>query len=313
MIWHKVRLKFKWGFNDLLTLLGKPYSCKLKGEVRVLCFHGVCEDHQTFINGRFIKKTQLEELLVACLDHFEIISLQQYIDGEICTTKLNVLLTFDDGYENNATILFPILKELNIPATLFITAEEKAIWADLFDIAIVNGVSFKSIKEKFPEIKGMSSNGIKSWLIQQPKETVEIARDQLFDLMLPFHDDYKLFWKLLPTPDLEVLAKDPLLSIANHSSTHVNYAVMSSDEVKEDFEKNKSFISKIGSPFSSVFAYPFGAYSDETISVLSSLDCSVQFGIDGSKDIPKGISDRLVINPFISLRNQLKAIEDGKY
>ncbi|MBK8368015.1 MAG: polysaccharide deacetylase family protein [Bacteroidetes bacterium] len=53
-------------------------------------------------------------------------------------TKKRIAITFDDGYLNNYTVAFPILKKHNIPATLYITTEsfeikDYCLWPEIFD------------------------------------------------------------------------------------------------------------------------------------------------------------------------------------
>jgi len=69
----------------------------------------------------------------------------------------------------------------------------------------------------------------------------------------------------------------------------------------------------IAAPHSRVLAYPYGLYDAQTIKHLQSLDCPLQFSTDDIQKSHMGIIGRLVINPFISVQNQIKAINEGKY
>lgn len=46
--------------------------------------------------------------------------LEQYVKGEITLPKKSVVITFDDGYENNLVYAYPILKKYNFKAAVFI-------------------------------------------------------------------------------------------------------------------------------------------------------------------------------------------------
>ena len=136
MIWQKIKYKLKWGLRDIQSFFGVSFSTKIiDGGVRVLCFHGVCRDEQSYINARFLKESHLKKLLIAIKNHFNIIDLETYLNGKYSQEKLNILLTFDDGYKNNKTLLLPIIEELKIPVTLFVLARENMpLWPDLIDI-----------------------------------------------------------------------------------------------------------------------------------------------------------------------------------
>ena len=58
--------------------------------------------------------------------HFNVISLNELVkslrDGEKLSRN-SVVITFDDGYDNNYTKAFPILKKYDFPATLFVSSD----------------------------------------------------------------------------------------------------------------------------------------------------------------------------------------------
>nr|QGT51013.1 hypothetical protein Firmicute1046_0890 [uncultured Firmicutes bacterium] len=58
--------------------------------------------------------------------NYHAISLQDYYDHVVNGTALPenpIVITFDDGYSSNYEEAFPILKELNIPATIFVVTD----------------------------------------------------------------------------------------------------------------------------------------------------------------------------------------------
>ncbi len=68
---------------------------------------------------------------------YKIISLDELIDNLNDNKKFtspNIILTFDDGYKNNYTLAYPILKKLNLPATIFLTSgligSKDGLWVD---------------------------------------------------------------------------------------------------------------------------------------------------------------------------------------
>ena len=66
---------------------------------------------------------------------------------EKTSAEKNIILTFDDGYEDNYTILFPILKEFGFTAVIYlVTKQTKNEWA---------------IKEGEPELKMMRKEMIR--------------------------------------------------------------------------------------------------------------------------------------------------------
>ena len=311
----KIRLKLKWLFHDIMEWVGIPVKLnRRKGEVQVLCFHGICSNNQAFINGRFILEKQCEALLKALDVEYNIISLEDFIKGNQKPNKLNILLTFDDGYLNNKTLLLPILEKYQIPASFFVTTKNSnPKWTDLFDIIKNEKISFLKLQNSFPSLNGFSLNEIKKWLLVQDDKVIMEITELLKELAQPFLVKYKVFWELLDKNDLVELKKHPLISIANHSVNHLSFTNLNEDEINLELIDSVRFLDELETPYSKVFAYPFGHYNEKLIQLLESKNIEIQFSADGSNKKRKGITDRLVVNPFISLRNQLKAIDNGQY
>ena len=51
-----------------------------------------------------------------------VVSLDDFFSGRLSSEKTNVVITFDDGYKSWATHAIPILKQLGLPATFFISS-----------------------------------------------------------------------------------------------------------------------------------------------------------------------------------------------
>ena len=51
-----------------------------------------------------------------------VISLDDFFSGRLSSEKINVVITFDDGYKSWITDAVPILKEMGLPATFFVTS-----------------------------------------------------------------------------------------------------------------------------------------------------------------------------------------------
>jgi peptidoglycan/xylan/chitin deacetylase (PgdA/CDA1 family) len=50
------------------------------------------------------------------------VSLDDFFSGRLSAEKINVVITFDDGYKSWVTNVLPALKELELPATFFVSS-----------------------------------------------------------------------------------------------------------------------------------------------------------------------------------------------
>jgi peptidoglycan/xylan/chitin deacetylase (PgdA/CDA1 family) len=51
-----------------------------------------------------------------------VVSLDDYFSGKLSSERINVAITFDDGYKGWVTNAMPVLRELKLPATFFISS-----------------------------------------------------------------------------------------------------------------------------------------------------------------------------------------------
>jgi peptidoglycan/xylan/chitin deacetylase (PgdA/CDA1 family) len=51
-----------------------------------------------------------------------VVSIDDYFAGRLSVNKINVVITFDDGYKSWISTAAPLLRELNMPATFFVTS-----------------------------------------------------------------------------------------------------------------------------------------------------------------------------------------------
>lgn len=310
---EKIKYKLKWAFNDFIGLFVEQVNFNgLRGEVRTLCFHGVCEDSDQYINGRFLHVSRFKSLLSSLSKQANFISLQDFIDGRLSSERLNILITFDDGYKNNQDLAFPFCEENNIPITIFVTTNKLGcLWMDLFDLAFANNLDLSKILSEYPKAPIQNNSLFKKWMFKQDLQIVLKVTELLYKHTYTIRESNEVFWQLLSKEDLMKLGKEELVSLANHSANHLSFVNLSQNQIERELSQCKEYLESLGSPFAQVFAYPFNHYSQELISELKRLGYSQQFLADGAGKNTK--EDRLVINPFISLRNQLIAIANGKY
>ena len=88
---------------------------KRLGQMRILMLHGV--------GDRAFSGEDFERVLVYLERHFEIVSLAELIHRTVSRLRIQgreIALTFDDGLRNNATVAYPLLREMGLPATFFV-------------------------------------------------------------------------------------------------------------------------------------------------------------------------------------------------
>ena len=141
------------GFSELIdpeldqryyTRIAKNDEIPTGYRVPVLMYHAV-SDYTWGIPELFVSPSKLEEQIQAMLDGgYTAITFEDL--NRIDEIEKPVMLTFDDGYDDNYTELFPLLQKYNVKATVFV---------------IVNDIG-KNHKLTEEQIREMSDSGLVS-------------------------------------------------------------------------------------------------------------------------------------------------------
>lgn len=142
--------KKKFGFIILIILVvalciliffsrGVSLSAKLSDGVNlpVIMYHSVLKNPSQ-ASEFIISPKQLEQDLIYLRQHgYQAISCQQlvdyvYHDGSLPAKP--VLLTFDDGYLNNITYVFPLLKKYQMSAVFFVVGSLTELYSEINDL-----------------------------------------------------------------------------------------------------------------------------------------------------------------------------------
>lgn len=108
--------------------LHNPLSRRLQAEGVILMLHRVIEDdREAALPHRrelCIGHRSFERLLRWLRSNFECVPLMELLDPHAGPSdRLRVALTFDDGWRDNASQAFPLLKRYEIPASIFLSTD----------------------------------------------------------------------------------------------------------------------------------------------------------------------------------------------
>lgn len=106
----------------------------------ILAYHRILSKPQDFAFDEGVISVSpeiFEEEVKFCKKHFSIIDFKQLkdaLENKSILPPNPLIITFDDGYIDNYTYAFPILKKYGVPATIFLTVDyigtDKIFWWD---------------------------------------------------------------------------------------------------------------------------------------------------------------------------------------
>lgn len=311
----------------LLNRIPKTVS-EAKG-LRILVYHGVCDDQPWRFNSRYLSLTRFEEHLKLISRFYHPVSLEEAMSGNLPVDKLNVLLTFDDGLKNNFTHAFPLLKKYNIPAVFFVTAatsvSQPFLFNDLCDVApalvsgsiSIEGESFH-VEKVFLNQRLVNKDGVQ--LAHYFHNASQEQRSRVMSRLTEAVSQEKLarhriYYELMNEAELKEIGDHPDYEIGAHGFYHTDLSALSAAELTNELKRSREYLTHVlGKEIRSI-AFPYGNYNRAVIDACKEQGYSYLFRTE--KDMAEGpeamLFERFTVNPFVSALNQLYYIARNNY
>ena len=285
------------------TIIHRQYSLGLSQNMinpgktgnHVIMYHGVDLFENKTFNLRFIGLENFRNQLIYLKRHTNIISLTDFFEGKFDPAKNNVAITFDDGFLNNYKYAVPLLNELEIPATIYVTGLNltpyHVIWPDFIDIHTQYVGDHLEVEGEVYTKKG------NRFYHQESKESLlQIIKDkgdfkfkevvfEAFQQHLPPHfsldsrlDDY---WKLMTDEQIKEVDKSKYVCIESHSYMHNNLGNISLTSAVDELKTSKKYLENLLQREVTHLAYPDGSYTRELIDAANHLGFKYQVAADG--------------------------------
>ena len=277
-------LIFKTLFSiGLPQLLQKKIAYK---SFTIVTYHAVVDTLLPVHDWCFIDKNSFEEQMHYLKNNFDILPLKEanILGNKAKHEKPIAFVTFDDGYQNNYDIAFPILNEIGIPATIFLNTKfvdtDDTIWFCKINHAI------EKTKKHFFEWKGnhfkidsMRDKVLASAILQeklkklpnkQLQQEVQNIRFLLEDsLDNPISVDSP--YRILGSHAINKMTKSNLIEFGAHTHSHAILSQLSKQEKEKEIQDSVSHVEHLTNCPCRFFAYPNGScsdYDDESINII---------------------------------------------
>ena len=301
-------------FNECASVL-------VENSVTIFLLHGVIRnDNWQFrnFNRKHIFENEFREFLNALLEVGEAVSMDaviEYSNGK-SSPKNAFAITFDDGFENNLSIAAPILKELLVPATFYITTNfvdnNLMSWADRIDWAIEVCRCQNELRLSLPwqhKIWYLRAAADKLKFLKEVRHHVKnnpsIDHDKLADqiqlqlnLPLTYSSDDELDLKLT-WDGVKELNQSEYFTIGGHTHSHPIMSFIDEAELSSEINTCLSLLKSHADVTTTHFAYPEGlaqCYNDKVI------DCLKSYGIKCCPTAEPGVNNILTGTDLFRLK-----------
>jgi len=277
----------------------------------VFLFHGVV-DHNNYQIRNYTKKHVTAQVFQQTLEDLKEngspISMDDVVDhhkqGKPLPSRA-FAITFDDGFENNYSIAAPILSELQIPATFYITTgfvqNNRMSWIDrienCFELVEDGNVLLPWECEASKLHSGIEKIALLNEIRIQAKIDPAIDLDLLASSIakqLGVDDvtnssdplDLKMNWD-----QIAELAKSELFTIGGHTHTHQIMSFMRKQVLEEEVTQSLQLLKQKSNIQTTHYSYPEGmeyCYNEFVIEVLEKhgIECcpSAELGVNKIED-----------------------------
>ncbi|MCK4818805.1 polysaccharide deacetylase family protein, partial [bacterium] len=231
-----------------------------------------------------INTSDFEKQMKCLLRTHKIISLEKLARAIVEKRALPeraAVVTFDDGYKDNYTNVFPILKKYNIPATVFLTTghigTDNLFWWDKIGYILCNTKLKRLELEDFGDISLPSKGNISQSLDKIINRLNRTPEDKKCDLIE----------KLVEISDVDIpkgMGRNVILSweevkemnenginFGAHTVTHPILTRLSAKQAKHEIVQSKKDIKRRLNKPVTAFSYPNGLTDDFNAEIIDLL------------------------------------------
>ncbi len=266
----------------------------------ILCYHRVLEAERdphllTVTPENFRAQLQVIRQLG------QPVALDAVSETDAAFPKAGVVLTFDDGYLDNLEIALPILREFDVPATIYIATgavnSDREFWWDDLERLLLGPLPL-------PRILRLQINGRpREWDLgaemEQPNNSWNVlaggewsARQKLFvdlhaslrPLAEPKQQEVlaqlraltgvtttaaRPLYRCVTTAELELLAAEPLLTLGAHTVTHCDLDYRTAEEQAAEINGSRAQLQGWLHRAVDHFSYPYGSFNESAMAICA--------------------------------------------
>lgn len=250
-----------------------------RNENLILTYHGIFPDGEDFFSLDYHMKrseffVQMKHLVES---GYRCVTLGELVDnlGSGCIQKKTVAITFDDGFYNNYSQAYPILKQFGIPATIFVATgyvgSGRLNWPEL-NLLLVKlcksdclHVGEKAYSVCSDEDRARVYNQIEEFRKSMESEQFELRFDRLLveaglSREEVLESKHAKALSYLEWGHIQEMASSGLIEIGSHSVLHRRLNRLAIEDARWEMQHSAQEI-KDHVGVCRYFAYPYGDYS----------------------------------------------------
>ncbi|MCU1220983.1 MAG: polysaccharide deacetylase [Candidatus Angelobacter sp.] len=248
--------------SGLSSVIARRQGCG-----RILMYHGVAPDGAPALAAQLLYLAR----------HFNVVSLEAMVDrltNRSFPMANEIVLTFDDGLRNNLNVVYPILRELHLPATFFVCPAlvESGEW--LWNHEMRCRLQTQTPSE-LAELRlrilapDTSLEGIMEWMKTLPLSQRRHAERTVRQATLGFRSTarQRAAFDVMDWNDLLSLDRE-LITVGSHTLSHPILTGLRAQEIELEIRESRLCLEQRLQRAVEFFCYPNGAYDQRAYQLV---------------------------------------------
>jgi len=282
---------------------------------RILMYHRVIDPETLdypIQAGMYVRPKTFQMHCEFLKKHANVISVDALVKSVLSGKSLpkrTVALTFDDGWRDNLENAFPILKSLDLPATVFLPTKfigtDNRFWTD--EIARALRVYPERFKPYLPAIPLPEEEKLEIIL----NSLFEISRDErekavsslIADLPPPTRREFLNWGEVQQLSSLRIF-------VGSHSHSHEQFLDLQEEETDQEFKLSREILQNQSALSSDLFVFPRGSHDSSMATQALQHGYLATLGVSKKQSITPGspVFPRTGIHHDISFTESLFAL-----
>jgi peptidoglycan/xylan/chitin deacetylase (PgdA/CDA1 family) len=255
-------------------------------KILILVYHGLTLKKREFQPWIHLPINVFENQIKYIKKHYNVLKLSEIIKAIKLKKQLpknSASITFDDGYYNNFSLAFPVLKKYNVPATIYLTTgyigSKKLLPMDQAFLIIKeahqnssysmpeNGfgpIFFKSITDRQISYQ-KTTELLKKYEVKKQLEFLNNMKDKLKCEYDPTAKKIIDDFSILGWDEIEQMHNSNLIEFGAHSDSHNILTRITYVDASKEISKSRKIIEEKLNCNINLFAFPNGTEEDFSI------------------------------------------------
>jgi len=252
---------------------------RLNPRAVVLMYHGVVPDAFPIDSWLFVTQSQFKWQMEYLTRYFDVIPVDaalQHREKDEHQGRRVALVTFDDGYRNNYSWAYPVMKEFGLSFTIFVVTghidTKRCFWFDEVIMSIQYAkCTFLDLSDwglgafTFPLVDPVVRwDSIQNFLTRLKSENPEKRKAIVGEVATRIHlpGEVTEMFHVLNSHEIREMISSGLVEVGSHSSGHEILTGMDEAEVHRNISGSLDTLETLTGMRPRCFSYPNGDYND---------------------------------------------------